>query len=51
MHRWYQMIFLSQHSMCPKLSHVTVAKVIKCDVTQRYSIDSNRSDSTRSAQA
>ena len=33
MHRQYEIIFLSQHSMSPKLSHEAVAKAVKCDVT------------------
>ena len=32
-HRWDEIIFLSQYSMCRKLSHATVAKVVQCDMT------------------
>ena len=28
-----RLFFLSQHSMGPKLSHVAIAKAVKCDVT------------------
>ena len=36
------MIFLSQHSMGPKLSYATVAKTVKCVVTQQWNISSNK---------
>ena len=32
-HRRYEIIFLSQHSMGPKFSHAAVAKAVKRDVT------------------
>ena len=53
-YRWYEIIFLSQHSMGPKLSHTAVAKAVKCDVTtvkywlKRWKQSKDLSDSIRS---
>ena len=49
--------FLSQHSMDPTLSHVAVAKSVKCDVTtvkywlKRWKQSKDRTDSIRSGRA
>lgn len=32
-HQRYEIIFLSQHSMGPKLSHTNVAKTVKCSLS------------------
>ena len=54
MHRQDEIIFLSQHSIGPKLNHAAVAKAVKCDViTVKYGLkqwkqSKDLSDSIRS---
>ena len=31
-YQWYEIIFLSQHPLGPKVSHTAVAKAVHCDV-------------------
>ena len=56
-HRRYEVIFLSQRSMGPKLSHAAVAKAVKCDVTtvkywlERWKQSKGLSDSIRSGRS
>ena len=53
-HQRYEVMFLSQHLMDPKLSHVAVAKAVKSDVTtvkywlKRWKQSKDLSDSFRS---
>jgi transposase len=50
----YEIIFLSQHLMGPKLSHVAVAKAVRCDIStvkywlKRWKQSKDLSDLTRS---
>ena len=52
-HRQYEIIFLSQHSMGSKPSHAAVAKAVKCDMTtvrywlERWKQTKDWSDSIR----
>ena len=56
-HRRYEIIFLSLHSIGPKYSHAAVAKVVKCDITtvkywlKRWKQSKDLSDSIRSGRS
>ena len=39
MHQWYQIVFLSQHPLSPKLGHKSVAKVVKCSTSTVQSME------------